>query len=320
MASARQPERAMRRLRRVAAHTACRHPSPLWPSAAAQGAPEPQFSVPTIDLSRLRGSAAEREALAAELRACCHDGAGFFSFEDAEIKGATPPDKPPTGANEWRRPFWLMRILRASMQHGGYLTPDGTVFVPRRLWVQKGARFIGLAAKVECVQCLLPELQRIAAVDYRDATAFERQLTKLTETLDALQYSLHRLLPFVPEPKHAADAAGATSIAKLTERFKGLAKALDKTAARLGALPTKCADSSEYVTSLVQTLEAAEPVETWIEHYKGKTTPLLDKLHRVATFLYEVLCAFILQDLDGLMQRHLRKAALGLIKGLAAEG
>ena len=80
MASARQPGRAMRRLRHVAAHTACRHPSPLWPSlAAAQVAPEQQqFSVPTIDLSRLRGSAAEREALAAELRACCHDGAGFF--------------------------------------------------------------------------------------------------------------------------------------------------------------------------------------------------------------------------------------------------
>eukprot|EP00927_Polykrikos_kofoidii_P046241 TRINITY_DN40457_c0_g1_i1.p1 TRINITY_DN40457_c0_g1~~TRINITY_DN40457_c0_g1_i1.p1 ORF type:complete len:478 (-),score=63.57 TRINITY_DN40457_c0_g1_i1:399-1832(-) len=34
--------------------------------------------VPTIDLSLLRGGAAERKAFAEELRACCHEGVGFF--------------------------------------------------------------------------------------------------------------------------------------------------------------------------------------------------------------------------------------------------
>jgi predicted Zn-ribbon and HTH transcriptional regulator len=36
-------------------------------------------------------------------------------------------------------------------------------------------------------------------------------------------------------------------VSKLTDRFKGLAKTLDKTAARLGALPAKCHDPGEYV-------------------------------------------------------------------------
>lgn len=43
----------------------------LMPTAAA-------LLVPTLDLAKLRGSAAERAALAEELRACCHEGTGFF--------------------------------------------------------------------------------------------------------------------------------------------------------------------------------------------------------------------------------------------------
>ena len=90
-------------------------------------------------------------------------GAGSsFSFDEVELKGALPPEPAPSGADEWRRPFWLMRVLKTSMQSGGYLTPDGRVFVPSRIWVQKGARFIGLAAKIECCQLLVSELQRAA--------------------------------------------------------------------------------------------------------------------------------------------------------------
>jgi hypothetical protein len=58
-------------------------------------------------------------------------------------------------------------------------------------------------------------------------------------------------------------------------------------------------------------------VEKWIEHYAGPSSasPLHGRLHRCALFLYEVLCAFVIQDLDGLMQRHMRKAMAGLVKG-----
>ena len=93
-ATDRARRRALRRLHHVVAHTTTcpRHRSDattlpagvatesddradrLTAGSAGAGA----FSVPTIDLRRLRGTDAEREALATELRACCHDGAGFF--------------------------------------------------------------------------------------------------------------------------------------------------------------------------------------------------------------------------------------------------
>jgi hypothetical protein len=107
----------------------------------------------------------------------------FFMYDDVEVRTATPPEAAPSGPDEWRRPFWLMRILRTSMQFGGYLSPDARVFVPRRLWVQKGARFIGLAAKAECAQCLIGELQRVRSVDFRNPPALARELDRLCDTV-----------------------------------------------------------------------------------------------------------------------------------------
>ena len=48
----------------------------------------------------------------------------YFAFEDYELNSAEKPGVAPTGAEEWRRPFWLMRSLRASMERGAYLSPD----------------------------------------------------------------------------------------------------------------------------------------------------------------------------------------------------
>ena len=252
-----------------------------------------------------------------------------FVFEEAELKAAQRPPPPPGGPDEWRRPFWLMRILRHSMQHGGYLTPDGRVFAPRRLWLQKGAKFAAMTAKVECAQCLLAELARAkAACDHTQPAALLKELERLGETMDMLQNSLHRVLPFVPEPRNATAASEreATTMSKLTERFKGLAKTLDKTAARLGAMPTKVSDPTEYVGILVSLLEAAESLEaTWFEHHLRQGSPaeagdgggrrLQERLLRCAAFFYDVVCAFVIQDVDGLLQRHMRKAASGFIKG-----
>jgi len=243
-----------------------------------------------------------------------------FSFDDAELERAAPP--PPAPADEWRRPFWLMRTLRASMAGGGYLSADGRVYVPRRVWLQKGARFVALGAKLECAECLVNELRRLCAVDRSNSQLVLRELQASCEMLGTLQNSLSRLLPYVPDSgdkgAKAAAAADASAVAKLSERMKGLAKSLDKTAARLGTLPTKCADPNEYIATLVDLFDAAAFVEAWIEHFSASALEhavVHQLLHRVAAFLYEVVCAFVIQDLNGLLERHVRKASAGFLSG-----
>jgi len=153
------------------------------------GPPEPPPRAPAISVDSGAGSSSTS-----------------FAFEDAELKSAVPPGPAPSGADEWRRPFWLMRILRASMQSGGYLSADSRVFVPRRVWVQKGARFTAMAAKLECAQCLIAELTRMRTVDHRQPAPLLRELEKFGDTLDALQNSLARLLPAQRRPAQAGPA------------------------------------------------------------------------------------------------------------------
>jgi len=144
------------------------------------------------------------------------------------------------------------------------------------------------------------------------------RLGRLVDLLDAQQASLSRLLPFVPEPSDSAKRGDSSAMTKMTERFKGLAKSLDKTAARLGSMPTKCADPHEYIQTLVDLFDAASFVEKWTEHYGSSQAveqgQIMQRLHRTSRFLYEVICAFVIHDLDGLLQRHMRKAAVGFAK------
>ena len=59
-------------------------------------------------------------------------------------------------------------------------------------------------------------------------------------------------------------------------------------------------------------------VEVWIEHFSASALEhavVHQLLHRVAAFLYEVVCAFVIQDLNGLLERHVRKASAGFLSG-----
>jgi hypothetical protein len=63
---------------------------------------------------------------------------------------------------------------------------------------------------------------------------------------------------------------------------------------------------------------AAAFVEVWIEHFSASALEhavVHQLLHRVAAFLYEVVCAFVIQDLNALLERDVRKASAGFLSG-----
>ena len=236
-----------------------------------------------------------------------------FTFDDAEIVQARLP--PPEPTQEWRRPYWLMAILRVSMSHGGFLSPDGRVYVPRRMWLQKGAKFGALGAKLDCAETLVNRLRTVCATDRTQPKQVAKDLGGLCDLMDTLQNSLARALPFVSE---VAEKKGGVAT-----KLKGLSllKSLDKTAARLGAIPAKCADPSEYIQTLVDLFDSAAFVEGWIEHFSASPlehASIWQQLHRVNRFFYEVLCAFVVQDLNKLLERYTRKTSAAFLKGADA--
>ena len=256
------------------------------------------------------------------------DGAALFWLDDEPPADAAPPAPPP--AEEWRRTFWLMRALAETMRRGGYLTADRAVYVPRSLWVQRGAKFVALASKAESAEAIGAELGRVRSLEgWREQPgALLAELERACRALDVVQNGLARTLPFVPEAR--SDEAGGGGLGKLAERFKTLAKSVDKTAARLGAMPAKCADPSEYVCSMLALLDCATGLEDVCEHHLGEDSRpapaasdagaaevewarVCERLRRCCRFFREVVCAWLLHDFDGLLARHMRKATAALV-------
>lgn len=85
-------------------------------------------------------------------------------------------------------------------------------------------------------------------------------------------------------------------------------------------MPAKCNDPTEYVATLELMLRSCGRLEALTDHYTKQTAAaerdrVLLLLYRCGAFLHEVVCAFVVQDLDALTQRHMRKAAVGLVRG-----
>jgi len=242
----------------------------------------------------------------------------LFSFDDSEVAEAEAPRPPPV--DEWRRVFWLMGILRTSMTRGGYLSSDKRIYVPSRVWLQKGARFAAYGSKLECAECLVNELRQVCTTDFEHSQKVSGALSGLVDMMDTMQNSLARQLPFIPEvverkndtSPHAHTASG-TAVAKM----KGIAKTLDRTVGRLGAMPSKIADPHEYIQTLVDVFDAAAFIETWIDHFAFdplENAIVNQLLQRVAKFLYEVFCAFVIHDMHGLLERYMKKASASFVK------
>ena len=101
-------------------------------------------------------------------------------------------------------------------------------------------------------------------------------------------------------------------------------------------MPTKCADPSGYVASLISLFDDAAFLEGLAERYVGAAgvahgdgggdgggggnddaaiaASVCEGVQRAVRFLHEVVCAFVVHDLNGLLVRHTRKAAQGFVK------
>lgn len=92
------------------------------------------------------------------------------------------------------RPFWLMRVIAATLTHpkGGYLTTR--VFVPREVWHTRNVKLKSVEDKVANCDLLTAALGRLAGVDTYDADAVMEELQGFEEVMERVQASLAKKL------------------------------------------------------------------------------------------------------------------------------
>jgi hypothetical protein len=101
-----------------------------------------------------------------------------------------------------RHPFWLMRLVRASVLTGGFLTED--IFLPKQVWAQIGVKFYALGSKISAFEDIMQLLSdRIAPLQYpSDVYGLDHALVvfeHFLRELMSIQNSLSKPFPFIAE-------------------------------------------------------------------------------------------------------------------------
>lgn len=250
----------------------------------------------------------------------------------------------PAPSEEWRRTYWLLGLFRQSMLGGGHLTADGSVFVPRAVWAQRGVRLVAPAVKCAAFAELLAQTAPFAALlelPEPDAELVLRELGLYCETIDAIRDHLARSLPShatvlpsgggVPAGGGAAATGGGGGAAptagaaeaessRLAERMKGLGHYMARTASMLGTNTARVADTAEYVALLASLLAELRIFERLRDALDAPGAPAalargLHLLEHVDAFVRSVVLVIVSQDLSVLLTRYLRKAEASFVSG-----
>lgn len=212
--------------------------------------------------------------------------------------------------NSLRRPFWVLKLIRATITTGGFVTPR--FHVPRLVWEQYGAKLNGLATKTSAFETVLALLVNrvlpleLVAADANDGTQDLAKVQRalhvfqgLRAELDALQNTLARPFPFIKEvaaTSTSTPAGGSTPAdgGGGIQQFRGLLASLGKKVRksavsaytayeRMGvALPAKIGDDElvSYASLVAEMCDKAEALDAWFVRLDARRKALQESLRR----------------------------------------
>lgn len=263
---------------------------------------------------------------------------------------STPADAfPPSQPN--RRAFWLMRRLANSMLRGGYVS--ASIYVPKSVWYQNGAKILAAPAKVAFCESLCEVLRKLSTVSAGDIALLAMELDRFHEKALSLYETLSKQLPAQNEsskknqsssssgsaaassssssstsssstlstgsPASATSsskdskespAAGTSSGGVFGKKFTKFGTALQKGAMGLFTQARgKGVTDHPYIPWLINMFEQSQIIEEWILKFEGKGYNSIDeRLDRISSFFYSIVLVFVVQDMNTLLDRYMKKS------------
>ncbi|CAM9147792.1 unnamed protein product [Sphacelaria rigidula] len=106
----------------------------------------------------------------------------------------------PEPSNPVRRSYWVLRLVRSTILHGGYLTPK--LFAPKDVWTQVGLKVSGFSSRIAALETILYMIiDRIRGLpkpaDKDDRKAAGQVMREFRASAHKLQTDLSRHFPFV---------------------------------------------------------------------------------------------------------------------------
>eukprot|EP01112_Ceratiomyxa_fruticulosa_P004203 TRINITY_DN1462_c0_g1_i1.p1 TRINITY_DN1462_c0_g1~~TRINITY_DN1462_c0_g1_i1.p1 ORF type:complete len:360 (-),score=89.37 TRINITY_DN1462_c0_g1_i1:125-1204(-) len=286
------------------AHPLPAHPPPSKPIPHAPTVPHPPPLPPANFTNNLTSSSQTPTT------------STFMIVEEPPV-GSIPDPSP---SSPVLRPYWLMRMWLRTMVGGGYLTPR--IYVPPSLWLIDGCKFAALQTKITTCEGVLEDLLKLKSLDITKIDVITKELDICCTHLDSLQNTLHMHLSFVAEIKGFEKVKEETSGWGKIKKIGGV---LAKGAVRLA--PSQRDEDAEYIQLLQAIFEESQFLTDWLSIFGGgeessggtikrkQAFPaIIGKIHRVSEFFMEVLCAFVVRDLNVLIERYMKKNLLCFLK------
>jgi len=223
-------------------------------------------------------------------------------LEDEESINIPLPEPPPTQI--FYKSFWLMRVLATTIQTGGHLTPR--IYVPKSVWYQSGAKFTEINTKAASCFAINETLVRLKEINVAHKDLVTKELETFVIQLSHIQNSLSKALYYIPEYKEKE---------KLDKKEKRFGQAIKKmgvvVAKSVGMVKgrSKLDDLSSYLLSISDVLQNSQFLEQWLQFYlqSDPNSVVTRNLKRISDFFLVVICAFVVHDLNGLLERHMKK-------------
>eukprot|EP00937_MAST-01D_sp_MAST-1D-sp2_P004526 g4526.t1 len=183
--------------------------APLLPARARERSArlialyEARLAQTVVDPGRVQ----QEEGVAAAMAPTFEHEAWLTPAAAAERLERAPPEP-------LRRPFWVLRLLRASFYRGGFLSPS--LYVSAAVWQQDAARLSGFAHKRSALRRTLAALDALrndAAALGAGRAALLRALLAFAAVTRALHEELSRVFTLAPAPAPAPPAGAAASAA-----------------------------------------------------------------------------------------------------------
>ncbi|KAI8613732.1 hypothetical protein BC830DRAFT_451702 [Chytriomyces sp. MP71] len=208
-----------------------------------------------------------------------------------------------------------MRVLASTTTTGAFITPR--LVVPRQVWVQPpGMRLVAIEAKFQALEMLYMALQGATAVT---PATLSGSVAQLRETVDAViahpQLQLLKKLqgeisaPFDVVGSGGPGTGGLGGGGWLSKVFNPITSAVSSGVPK----GDKVADLSAYVELLARAFPAISAVlDSWgFVLASNKSTvsdnALLQEIELVVKFMDAVVLAFVMRDLERLMDRYIKQ-------------
>jgi hypothetical protein len=209
---------------------------------------------------------------------------GQFDFEGKSYKeGIAKYESMPSAP--MMQPYWLLRCISGTIKDGGFLTPS--IYVPKLVWTQYGAKFSGLSAKMSAFSHVITGFDSfLGNLSFGDKTIMNLERIHLafesleTELLVA-QNDLAKPFPFVQEviitdetssgEKSTKTGGGARLMSGVMGALGSFGKSVRKMAevgySRLGAITSRATEeeAAAYSEVILTMCDKCQLMTKWFD-------------------------------------------------------